>query len=35
MRWVEYNHEEVPDSMDLHSIHERIMVSMDLSDRWI
>ena len=30
MRWVEYDHEEVPISMDRYSIHGRNILSMDL-----
>ena len=30
MRWVEYDHEEVPISMDKYSIHGRNVLSMDL-----
>ena len=30
MRWVEYDHEEVPISMEKYSIHERNILSMEL-----
>ena len=32
MRWVEYDHEEVPFSMEKYCIHERNILSMDLDD---
>ena len=35
MRWVEYDHEEVPISMDKYSIHGRNILSMDLTYPWV
>ena len=35
MRWVEYEHEEVPISMDKYSIHGRNILSMDLKYPWV
>ena len=35
MRWVEYDHEEVPISMDKYSIHGRNILSMDLKYPWV
>ena len=35
MRWVEYDYEEVPFSMDKYSIHGRNILSMDLIYPWV
>ena len=35
MRWVEYDHEEVPISMDKYSIHGRNILSIDLKYTWV
>ena len=35
MRWVEYDHEEVPISMDKYFIHGRNILSMDLKYPWV
>ena len=35
MRWVEYDHEEIPISMDKYFIHGRNILSMDLKYPWV
>ena len=35
MRWIEYDYEEVPISMDKYSIHGRNILSMDLRYPWV
>ena len=35
MRWVEYDHEEVPISMDKYFIHGRNILSMNLNYPWV